>query len=93
MAEEDIVNHFVCHVGVSGTSTWYNRRTYGNIKQDVCHVVKTLERETVHGPSQIATWINLLCKRKKVTYVLLIIDQLAKDPLFSLNRDHRTIGC
>ena len=32
-----------------------------------CHVAKTLERETVHGPSQIATWSNLLCKRKKVT--------------------------
>ena len=34
---------------------------------NVCHVVKTLERETVHSPSQIATWSNLLCKRKKVT--------------------------
>ena len=60
---------------------------------DVCHVVKTLERETFHGPSQIATWSNLLCKRKKVTYELLIIDQIAKDPPFSLNRDHGPIGC
>ena len=34
---------------------------------NVCHMVKTLERETIHGPSQIATWSNLLCKRKKVT--------------------------
>ena len=56
-------------------------------------VVKTLEKETVHGPSQIATWSNLLCKRKKVTNELLIIDQPAKDPPFSLNRDHGTIGC
>ena len=35
---------------------------------DVCHVVKTLKREIVHDPSQIATWSNLLCKRKKVTW-------------------------
>ena len=34
---------------------------------DVCHMVKTLERETVHGPNKIATWSNLLWKRKKVT--------------------------
>ena len=34
---------------------------------NVCHVVKTLERETVHAPGQIATRSNLLCKRKKVT--------------------------
>ena len=34
---------------------------------NVCHVVKTLERETIHGPGQIATRSNLLCKRKKVT--------------------------
>ena len=34
---------------------------------NVWHVVKTLEKETVHGSSQIATWSNLLCKRKKVT--------------------------
>ena len=47
-------------------------------------MVKTLEREIVHGSSQIATWSNLLCKRKKVTYELLIIDQLAKDLLCSL---------
>ena len=51
-------------------------------------MVKTIKMETVHGPSQIATWSNLLCKRKKVTYELLIIDQLAKDPLCSLNRYH-----
>ena len=48
-------------------------------------MVKNFERETVHGPSQIATWNNLLCKRNKVTNELLIIDQLAKDPPFSLN--------
>ena len=34
----------------------------------VCHVVKTIEREIVHGPSQIATWSNLLCKIKKITW-------------------------
>ena len=33
---------------------------------DVCHVVKTLERETIHGPSQTATWSNLLWKRRKL---------------------------
>ena len=60
---------------------------------DVCHVVKTLEREIVHNPNQIATWSNLLCKIKKVTYELLIIDQLAKDPPCSLNRDYGPIGC
>ena len=49
-------------------------------------MIKTLEREIVHGPNEIATWSNLLRKRKKVTYELLIIDQLAKDPLCSLNR-------
>ena len=43
-------------------------------------VVKTLERETVHGPNKIATWSNSLCEIKKVTNELLIIDQLAKDP-------------
>ena len=56
-------------------------------------VVKTLERETVHGPNQIDTWSNLLCKRKKVTNELLIIDQLAKDPPCSLNSDHGPIRC
>ena len=56
-------------------------------------VVKTIERETVHGPSQIATWSNLLCKIKKVTNELLINDQLAKDPPCSLNRDHGPIIC
>ena len=50
-------------------------------------MVKTLERETFHDPNQIATWSNLLCKRKKVTNELLIIDQLAKDLPCSLNRD------
>ena len=50
-------------------------------------------REIVHCPSQIATSSNLLCKRKKVTYELLIIDQLDNDPLCSLNRDHRLIEC
>ena len=60
---------------------------------DVCHVVKTLKKETIHDPSQISTWSNLLCKRKKVTYEILIIDQLAKDPLCSLNGVHRPIGC
>ena len=60
---------------------------------NVCHMVKTLKRETIHGPSQIATQSNLLCKRKKVAYELLIIDQLAKDPPCSLNRDHGPIGC
>ena len=43
-------------------------------------VVKTLERERVHGPSQIATWSNLLCKRKKFTNELLIINKLDYDP-------------
>ena len=56
-------------------------------------MVKTLERETVHNPSQIDTWSNLLCKRKKVTNELIIIDQLAKDYPCSLNRDHGPIGC
>ena len=56
-------------------------------------VVKTLEREIVHGPNQIATWINLLCKRNKVTNELSIIDQLTKDLPFSLNRDHGPNGC
>ena len=56
-------------------------------------VVKTLERETVHDPSKIANWSNLLCKRKKVTNELLIIDQLANDPSCSLNRDNGPIGC
>ena len=60
---------------------------------NVCHVVKILERETVHGPSQIATWSNLLCKRKKVSYDLLIIHQLAKDPPLSLNIYHGPIMC
>ena len=60
---------------------------------NVCHVFKTFERETVHDPSQIATWSNLLCKRRKFTNELLIIDQLAKDPPCSLNRDHGPIGC
>ena len=56
-------------------------------------VVKTLKRETVHGLGQIATWSNLLCKIKKVTNELLIIDELGKDPPCSLNRDHGPIGC
>ena len=56
-------------------------------------VVKTIERETVHGPNQIATLNNLLCKIKKVTNELLIIDKLAKDPPCSLNRDIGPIGC
>ena len=60
---------------------------------DVCHVVKTLEMETVHGPSQIATWRNLLCERKKFTNEILINDQLAKDLPCSLNRDHGPIRC
>ena len=55
-------------------------------------MVKTIERETVHDPSQIATWSNLLCKINKVTNELLIIDQLAKDSPFSLNIDHGPIG-
>ena len=38
-----------------------------DIYTDFYHVVKTLERETVHSPSQIATWRNLLFKIKKVT--------------------------
>ena len=57
-----------------------------------CHVVKTLERETVHGPSQIATWTIYYAKEIKL-HELLIIDQLAKDPLCSLNRYHRPIRC
>ena len=54
-------------------------------------MVKTLKRKTVHGPSQIATCRNLLCKERKL-HELLIIDQLAKDPPCSLNRDHGPIG-
>ena len=50
-------------------------------------MVKTLEKETVHDPSQITTWSNLLCKIKKVTNELLIIDQLAKNSPSSLNRE------
>ena len=61
--------------------------------QQYFDVIKTLKRETVHGPSQIATWSNLLCKRKKVINELFIINQLAKDPPCSLNKDHGPIGC
>ena len=32
-------------------------------------------------------------KKERKLHELLIIDQLAKDPLCSLNRDHRPIGC
>ena len=60
---------------------------------DVCHVFKTLERETVHRTSQMATWSILLCKIKKITNEILIINQLAKEPTCSLNRDHGPIGC
>ena len=56
-------------------------------------VVKTLEREAVHDPSQIATWGNLLCKRKKFANELLIINQLAKDPPCYLDKYHGPIGC
>ena len=59
---------------------------------NVCHVVKTLERETVHGPGQIALGAIYYAKERKL-HELLIIDPLAKDPLCSLNRDHRPIGC
>ena len=56
-------------------------------------MVKTLEREIVHGTNQIDTWSNLFCKKNKVTNELLIIDKLAKDPPCSLNRDHGPIEC
>ena len=49
--------------------------------------------ETLHEPSQIATWGSLLGKRKKVTDEILIIDQLANGPSFSLNRYHGPIEC
>ena len=68
-------------------------QTYHRSTHRYFDMVKTLERETVHGPSQIATWSNLLCKRNKVRNELVIIDQLANVPPFSLNRDHGPIGC
>ena len=74
-------------------STTASHKYITNQHTNVCHVVKTLDRETVHGPSQIATLSNLLCKRKEFTYELLIIDQLAKEPPCSLNRVHEPIGC
>ena len=66
------INALIPCSGTQGTpkipNTFRYRFTQTDQHTDVCHVVKTLERETVHGPSQIATWSNLLCKRKKVTW-------------------------
>ena len=93
------INALIPCLGTQGTpkrpNTLSNRFTQidHRSKHNVCHVVKTLEMETVYGPGQIDTWSNLLCKRNKVRNEILIIDQLAKDPPCSLNRYHVPIGC
>ena len=68
------INDLIPCLGTQGNPKRSNTKCGHSLKQiiyqytNVCHMVKTLERETVHGPSQIATWSNLLCKRKKVTW-------------------------
>ena len=54
--------------------------------------LKLSRRKQSTAPSKQLLGAIYYAKERK-SHELLIIDQLAKDPLCSLNRDHRPIGC